>query len=394
MSFWSKFKEKFEEKVLGKKQPIVKPKSGGGIKYFYSKKLDPSHTKLLNRTIKSNSAGKQSDVVIKYTKADGSKSERKVRPITAKKTKKGYLMLAHDYMRNDIRSFRMDRVGSIKTAANLKKSIASDVSASRETVEIKEGAAKPIKLKFGERAPKIRELLKNLEKNKKLAEKAVKNKASPNETRKKIRETWANKKTKKRSVNKKSDISTKAQRIKKADPDAGYIETRSVSRNQSPREVIEMQEFGKVSSAFWTGFKKEAGLFISEADRNMMRDVSRELKNLKVEVKVDPQFNKDMGKNVDKLIKGGKEIKSIRSGKLIVPSLIAGAGLGLGALLTKAVMGGGKSKAPQAPQYVVMPSGMGMGMGPGGGAGGFGAGMDIGRGTGLARQMRMPSSSY
>ena len=49
------------------------------IKYFYSKKLDPLYTRMLNRAIKANSAGKESTIEINYTKADGSKGKRKIR---------------------------------------------------------------------------------------------------------------------------------------------------------------------------------------------------------------------------------------------------------------------------------------------------------------------------
>jgi len=80
-------------------------------KYFYSKKLDGGHIKDLNKAIKNNYGGGGSNYILKYKKADGSMVERKVTPYTARSTK---LLLAHDHHRNDIRSFRVDRIHGLR----------------------------------------------------------------------------------------------------------------------------------------------------------------------------------------------------------------------------------------------------------------------------------------
>lgn len=80
-------------------------------KYFYSKKLDSGHIKNVNKAIRNNYRGGTNNLIVKYKKADGSVVERKITPYTAKNTK---LLLAHDHYRNDIRSFRVDRIQGLR----------------------------------------------------------------------------------------------------------------------------------------------------------------------------------------------------------------------------------------------------------------------------------------
>lgn len=80
---------------------------------FRSKKLHPEHVKLLNEAIRKNARGGDHNVHISYTKADGSKSERKVRPLAVKGKS---LFVAHCHERNAIRSFKVERIDMIKQA--------------------------------------------------------------------------------------------------------------------------------------------------------------------------------------------------------------------------------------------------------------------------------------
>lgn len=80
-------------------------------KYFYSKKLDAGHVKSLNKSIKRNFKGTHSPVTLKYTKANGEQVTRKVTPYTAKH--KGKVMVGYDHHRQAVRSFRVDRIGSM-----------------------------------------------------------------------------------------------------------------------------------------------------------------------------------------------------------------------------------------------------------------------------------------
>jgi len=399
LGFWSKFKEKFKESLLGRKKPTSK--SGGGIKYFYSKKLDTSKTKLLNRAIKDNSSGKLSDVVINYTKADGTKAKRKVRPITAKKTKKGYLVLAHDYMRDDIRSFRVDRLGSIKTA--------------------------DVNFEYRQRAPRVRKLVKDSKKIKRMRKMIHKNeamvkkalsvglmqrastkagqkglellqKASKSSDPKEIM-NLGHKATKKinqkakflkgveKKTPKKIDYPTVSKEVQDLQQQAAArLKAKGMSADEALDEVMSIDNpfelkkilgigggkqkasnawsgtpavvgMKKASSAFWSGFDKKAGfLGLSEADRQAVREIKDVMKEFKkggidVNIKVDPAVHKELGKNIDKAVKGGnqvlgetlqetmekslKNIKSLKSKNLIVPSIVAGAGLGLGALIAR-----------------------------------------------------------
>jgi predicted DNA-binding transcriptional regulator YafY len=73
----------------------------------------PHHVRWLNKAIRSNRWGKDNNVTITYRKEDGSTSERKVKPIAAKK----HLLLAHDHSRNAIRSFHLDRIQKMEKSA-------------------------------------------------------------------------------------------------------------------------------------------------------------------------------------------------------------------------------------------------------------------------------------
>lgn len=94
-----------------KEQPAGAPAERKPPKYFYSRKLDRSHIKNINNSIKNNYRGGSNNLILKYQKADGSVVERKVTPYTAKNTR---LLLAHDHHRNDIRSFRVDRIKGLR----------------------------------------------------------------------------------------------------------------------------------------------------------------------------------------------------------------------------------------------------------------------------------------
>lgn len=90
-----------------------KPAEKKPPKYFYSKKLDPAFVKGLNSGIRRSSKGLPGDRIIEYRKADGSIVKRRVTPYTAKN---GKILLAHDHHRNDIRSFRVDRIQKLSKA--------------------------------------------------------------------------------------------------------------------------------------------------------------------------------------------------------------------------------------------------------------------------------------
>jgi hypothetical protein len=83
------------------------------IRTFRSKKLNPEHVKLLNEAIRHNARGKEKDVHITYRKENGEVSERKVRPLAVKGKS---LFVAHCHNRDDIRSFRVERIKMIKSA--------------------------------------------------------------------------------------------------------------------------------------------------------------------------------------------------------------------------------------------------------------------------------------
>ena len=83
------------------------------IRTFRSKKLHPEHAKLLNEAIRKNARGGDHNVHISYVKADGTKSDRKVRPLAVKGKS---LFVAHCHERNAIRSFKVERIDMIKKA--------------------------------------------------------------------------------------------------------------------------------------------------------------------------------------------------------------------------------------------------------------------------------------
>lgn len=83
------------------------------IRTLRSKKLHPEHVKLINEAIRHNARGKEKDVHITYRKENGEVSERKVRPLAVKGKS---LFVAHCHERNAIRSFRVERIGMVKSA--------------------------------------------------------------------------------------------------------------------------------------------------------------------------------------------------------------------------------------------------------------------------------------
>lgn len=107
--FWGKVKSFFGGKPSTPETSA--PAERTPPKYFYSKKFDSGHIKNLNNAIKNNYRGGTNNLIVKYKKADGSVVERKITPYTAKNTR---LLLAHDHHRNDIRSFRVDRIQGLR----------------------------------------------------------------------------------------------------------------------------------------------------------------------------------------------------------------------------------------------------------------------------------------
>jgi hypothetical protein len=83
------------------------------IRTLRSKKLHPEHVKLINEAIRHNVRGKEKDLHITYRKENGEESERKVRPLAVKGKS---LFVAHCHERNAIRSFRVERIGMVKSA--------------------------------------------------------------------------------------------------------------------------------------------------------------------------------------------------------------------------------------------------------------------------------------
>lgn len=83
------------------------------IRTLRSKKLHPEHVKLINEAIRHNMRGKEKDLHITYRKENGEESERKVRPLAVKGKS---LFVAHCHERNAIRSFRVERIGMVKSA--------------------------------------------------------------------------------------------------------------------------------------------------------------------------------------------------------------------------------------------------------------------------------------
>jgi hypothetical protein len=85
------------------------------IRTFRSKKLHPEHVKLLNEAIRRNAKGGDHNVHLTYVKGDGTRSERKVKPLSVKGKS---LFVAHCHERDAIRSFRVERIEMIKKAFN------------------------------------------------------------------------------------------------------------------------------------------------------------------------------------------------------------------------------------------------------------------------------------
>lgn len=112
--FWNGFHKQaglyswVKSKLFKKKEepaPEKKP-----AKYFYSKKFNPSFVKTINSSIRKNSRGGESTINLNYTKADGSKVQRKITPYTAKGSN---VLVGYDHKRDAIRSFRMERIDRI-----------------------------------------------------------------------------------------------------------------------------------------------------------------------------------------------------------------------------------------------------------------------------------------
>ena len=89
--------------MAAKKQRIFRNKELAGY----------PHAKLLNRAIRSNAWGKDHNFHLSYQKANGEVVSRKVKPMAAK----GNVLVAFDHHRNDIRSFRLDRIQSMEKHA-------------------------------------------------------------------------------------------------------------------------------------------------------------------------------------------------------------------------------------------------------------------------------------
>jgi predicted DNA-binding transcriptional regulator YafY len=72
------------------------------------------HAKWLNSFIRSNRRGKDKDIHITYRKENGEESERKVRPLYAKKD----VLVAHDHGKNAYRSFKLERIQKMTKTAS------------------------------------------------------------------------------------------------------------------------------------------------------------------------------------------------------------------------------------------------------------------------------------
>jgi hypothetical protein len=83
------------------------------IRTLRSKKLHPEHSKLINEAIRHNAKGGDKNLQISYKKENGEVSERKVKPLAVKGKN---LFVAHCHERNAIRSFRVERIGMVKSA--------------------------------------------------------------------------------------------------------------------------------------------------------------------------------------------------------------------------------------------------------------------------------------
>jgi hypothetical protein len=72
------------------------------------------HARHLNGYIRSNRWGKNKDITITYKKENGDISERKIRPLYAKKD----VLVAHDHDKNGYRSFKLERIQSMTKSAH------------------------------------------------------------------------------------------------------------------------------------------------------------------------------------------------------------------------------------------------------------------------------------
>ena len=113
MSLWDRLKNSVWGNEKKEAPPLKAAPSSSHIRTFRSKKLDPNHVKLLNRAIRNNAQGKDHNVIISYRKPGGEVTKRSVKPLTVRGTN---LLGAHCNMRDSFRSFRVDRVESVKQA--------------------------------------------------------------------------------------------------------------------------------------------------------------------------------------------------------------------------------------------------------------------------------------
>lgn len=79
------------------------------------------HKRTLNWAIKKNFGGGEQKVRIRYKKKDGTLVERTIRPLGARKG----VLVAHDYDRNDYRSFTLGNIESLSKTAYAKGFLAT-----------------------------------------------------------------------------------------------------------------------------------------------------------------------------------------------------------------------------------------------------------------------------
>ena len=114
--FFKKIKSFFVKKKEERK-PIA-PKTGlpfpeyerKPIQYFKRRAGDKNIVKALNKTIKLNKSNPDNTLTFKYRKANGEVVTRKVTPYSAKGER---VLVGHDHFRDDIRSYRVDRIQKI-----------------------------------------------------------------------------------------------------------------------------------------------------------------------------------------------------------------------------------------------------------------------------------------
>ena len=113
MGLWQRFKNLFGGKKETTTTQQTERRPVGHVRTFRSKKLDSSHVKLINQAIRNNARGKDHSVVISYRKPTGELTNRSIKPLSVRGTK---LLGAHCNMRDSFRSFRVDRMESVKQA--------------------------------------------------------------------------------------------------------------------------------------------------------------------------------------------------------------------------------------------------------------------------------------